>query len=685
MGALARMREAIVGRSKSSPRGLSGVSASGLGMRGGAGWFRVMESYAGAWQSNVEVKLADVRHHYAVFSCMTLIASDISKLPVAYTELASPGVWEPKNNSAYSPVLERQNNYQTRLQFWESWMLSKLGHGNTYVLLDRNANGNVVGMHVLDPNRVQVLVSSDGEIFYQLSTDELSGIEASSVTVPAREVIHDRWNCLYHPLVGISPICAAALAAQQGLDIQTQSVTTFRNRGVPSGILTAPGSISDETAARLKASWTTLYAGDNAGKIAVLGDGLTFSPLAATSRDAQLVEQLRWSGEVVCSVFHVPPYKIGIGVTPAYNNIQALNTEYYSQALQVLIEAAEALLDGALGLGRQQGTQFDLDNLLRMDTQSLVTTVKDGITAGIYTPDEGRRKFGLPNVPGGGTTYMQAQMMSLGALAARDAASLLPPPPAPAAPTIEPSPPGPTAEDMAKAISDVMRQSSERHTALAAEIETLRASLAAVPVPVDPSQRMADLAAELATLRTTLADTPTPVDATPLVGALRQDLDALRVAVAAVPPPVDLAPVVAEARAASLAVAEIKHLSGVSANIHALDKRLDKLETFEPSALAIETLSAEIDDDRVLVLTINGHATRVKLHGLPHYVGVWRQSLHERGAMATFGGSVWSATCDTEAKPGGGNPDWVLSVKRGQDARPTPTPAGPIDLGRPRR
>ncbi|WP_416381322.1 hypothetical protein, partial [Klebsiella pneumoniae] len=38
--------------------------------------------------------------------------------------------------------------------------------------------------------------------------------------VPAREVIHDRFNCLFHPLIGLSPIYAAGLAAMQGHHIQ---------------------------------------------------------------------------------------------------------------------------------------------------------------------------------------------------------------------------------------------------------------------------------------------------------------------------------------------------------------------------------------------------------------------------------------------------------------------------------
>ena len=48
----------------------------------------------------------------------------------------------------------------------------------------------------------------------------------------------------------------------------------------------------------------------------MLGDNLTYSAMAMNAVDSQLIEQLRWIVEVVCSTFHVPPYKIGIGQQP---------------------------------------------------------------------------------------------------------------------------------------------------------------------------------------------------------------------------------------------------------------------------------------------------------------------------------------------------------------------------------
>ena len=231
-------------RRKAAPSGLAGILAN----RGG--WLPIIrESFAGAWQTNVTIDRNLVLTHFAVFSCITLIASDIAKMRLRLVQRDADGIWTEVDNPAYSPVLRKPNGIQTRIQFWEHWMLSKLSNGNAYVLKVRDSRGVVAKLYILDPNRVQPLVSEDGEVFYQLASDNVSGV-LSEVTVPASEIIHDRMNCLFHPLVGLSPITAAALAATQGLNIQRDATRFFGNRSTPGGILTAPGAIKQETADR---------------------------------------------------------------------------------------------------------------------------------------------------------------------------------------------------------------------------------------------------------------------------------------------------------------------------------------------------------------------------------------------------------------------------------------------------
>lgn len=391
---------------------------------GGRGWYPlVRESFTGAWQRNVTVDRQSVLSNHAAFACMTLIASDVAKLRCKLVEQVK-GIWSETDSAAFSPVLRKPNRYQNRIQFWESWILSKLTRGNTYVLKERDQRGVVVALYVLDPSRVKPLVADDGAIFYQLNADNISGL-ATEVTVPASEIIHDRFNCLFHPLVGLSPIFAAGVAAAQGNAIQNNSTWFFGNKSQPGGILTAPGKIDTENANRLKEAWDNNYTGENAGRVAVLGDGLTYTAVAMSAHDSQLIEQLKWSGEVVCSTFHVPPYKIGLGAMPPYTNVQALNVEYYSQCLQILIEAAELCLDEGLGLtavsGKTLGTEFDLDGLLRMDSVAQVTALKEAVGAAIMAPNEARAKLDLPTVKGGEAPLAQEQNFSLAALAKRDA------------------------------------------------------------------------------------------------------------------------------------------------------------------------------------------------------------------------------------------------------------------------
>ncbi len=389
---------------------------------GVAGWWPIIrESFPGAWQRNVVINRESCASFHADFACKTLIARDIGKLRVKLMS-RNDNIWSEAENPAYSPVLRKPNHFQTRNQFWEYWILSKLSRGNTYVLKQRDDRRVVVKLYVLDPDSVKPLVAPDSAVYYELKADNLAGID-QTVVVPASEIIHDRMNCLFHPLVGLPPVFASGLSATQGLNIQNNSAKFFANNSSPGGVLTAPGTIDDVTANRFKKEWEEKFSGNNVGRVAVLGDGLKYEKMSLTAVEAQMIEQLKWSAGVVCSTYHVPPYKIGIGNFPPYTNVQSANIEYYSQALQSLIEDAEECLDVGLSIGyasnSNYGTEFDVDNLLRMDSVTQMEVLDKG--KNILKPDEARRRLDLPPVAGGNAVYRQQQDYSLEALAKRDA------------------------------------------------------------------------------------------------------------------------------------------------------------------------------------------------------------------------------------------------------------------------
>jgi HK97 family phage portal protein len=405
-----------IARARPAEKSLASVS------QGGGWWNIVRESFPGAWQRNIAVSQTEVLSNPTVFSCVNRIATDIAKIRLRLVELSeAAGIWVETTSPAYSPVIRKPNHYQTRIEFIASWISSKLAFGNTYVLKERDARGIVVALYVLNPQRVKVLVSELGDVFYELSEDHINDLHQSSVTVPAREIIHDKMNTLFHPLVGLSPIYASGLAATQAQRIQNNSAQFFGNGARPSGVLSAPDEISQAAADRLKTYWESEFSGTNAGKVAVLGDGLHYEPMMMSSVDAQLIEQLQWTAETICGCFGVPAYLVGVGDAPLNNNAQTLREIYYSQCLQIHIEQIEALLDEGLGIKLPLGTEFDLDDLLRMDGVAMAEMVKTLVGAGVMKIDEARKKFALPPTEGGDTPYLQEQNFSLAAMAKRDA------------------------------------------------------------------------------------------------------------------------------------------------------------------------------------------------------------------------------------------------------------------------
>jgi len=113
-------------------------------------WFGglIHEPFLGAWQRNMEQTNSRDPSLIAVssvFSCVTIIAQDVSKLPLRlFRKLASDPAPVLAENHPITFVLKQPNKYQTWLDFMQYHTAAKLMTGNSYVYKVLDQRGVVI-------------------------------------------------------------------------------------------------------------------------------------------------------------------------------------------------------------------------------------------------------------------------------------------------------------------------------------------------------------------------------------------------------------------------------------------------------------------------------------------------------------------------------------------------------------
>jgi HK97 family phage portal protein len=365
----------------------------------------------------------------AVYACVNVISSDLAKLPFIVNKVdLETGARTRLPMDYYAGLLRSPNSYQTSSDFVGCFVQSYLLQGNAYAFGGkRNGRGEIQELHVLNPYRVTPLIGDDGSVFYRCGEDVLAGIRAETI-VPERDMIHHRLPLVPgYPLVGVTPIFAAAASSAVGLKILQNSQQFFANSSRPAGSLNAPGKISKETADRLAQDWDSNYTGERFGKTAVLPEGLKWEPLTITAQDAQLIEQLRYSVEDVARVFRVPLYLLGDMTKVTYRNVETLFRVFVVECLGFHLTAIESRLERAFEFPPTYELRFDLTAALRTEIDVRYAAYQTALNAGWQSINEVRAAEGLDPVDGGDEPRVQMQYVPL---------SQANGPPAPAAPPV---------------------------------------------------------------------------------------------------------------------------------------------------------------------------------------------------------------------------------------------------------
>lgn len=404
--------------------------------------------------------MPEQRGNAAVEACVSVITQTVASMPLQLWRRLPNGGHEVINTGPVAAVLRRPNRYQSRADFILNLLRSELFEGNGVAVAERTS-GTIVALHNVPSHYARPMIADDGSVFYHFGSTQNYLLPEPPVEQmwPAEDVLHIRMQTPRHPLMGESPITAAAMAIQTGNAASGHMASFFSNMTRPSGYLTSPKAIKQEIADRLRAEWERAYQAGNSGRVAVLIDGIDWKPMSITSVDSQLLESYRMSVADVARVFRVPPVIIGEMGGATFSNTEALIRHWLATGLGFVLEHVELALDHLFALPPDQYIAFDIESLLRAEFATRIEGLVKGIQGGLFSPNEGRAREGLPAVEFGDEPRVQAQVVPLSFASLTTAAAATTPPPSPSpTPGNASAPPFSTGVDLERRFLDILRQ-----------------------------------------------------------------------------------------------------------------------------------------------------------------------------------------------------------------------------------
>lgn len=343
----------------------------------------------------------------AVYACVSAISETIASLPlILYKRTADDGRERASDHPLYKVLHDIPNDLQTSLEFREMMQAAVLLRGNAYAEIKRGYDGQVRSLTPISGDRVTVLQLENGRMAYDVTDSN-----GTKKRMLQEEVFHLRHRS-DNGLIGVAPITASRETVQLALAEREHGNSTFINGAKLSGLLKFPNRLNPDQRAKLNSSWSSQYSGGaNAGKTAILEEGVDYQTISMSAMDAQYLESRQFSVEEVARLFRVPPTIIGDLRHGNYSNSVEMNRVFVVHTLRRHMTMWEQAISRALltESGRRiYFAEHNVEGLLRGDSANRAAFYKSGIESGWLTIDYVCKLENLPR-PDHATSTQDAQ------------------------------------------------------------------------------------------------------------------------------------------------------------------------------------------------------------------------------------------------------------------------------------
>lgn len=345
-----------------------------------------------------------------VYSCVRLISETVGSLPChLFRRRANGGGKDRATDLPFYTILNLfPNPLQTRMELFEMATRDLLLRGNAYLRFAFDEKGWPSRLYRLHPDCMRVVAGSDAD-----SLTYIYKVKNEEYKYNHNQIVHVRYQS-DDGINGRSPLSVARSAFEGAATMDEFSSKTFNNGTRLSGILKHPDQLDEETAKRIAESFRKAYSGAaNAGKVAVIEEGMEFTPVSMTLADAEFVESRKLSRSEICGIFGVPPPLIGDLDRATFSNIEHQEIQFVVHCIRNwLVRFELAMMRTLFGpdISSDYFIEFLADALLRGDSKTRNESYQIGLQNGFMTFNEVREKENMNPLAWGDATLVPANM-----------------------------------------------------------------------------------------------------------------------------------------------------------------------------------------------------------------------------------------------------------------------------------
>ena len=377
--------------------------------------------YFGGTTSGKAVTERSAMQMTAVYSCVRILAEAVAGLPLhLYRYKEDGGKEKALDHPLYLLLHDEPNPEMSSFVFRETLMTHLLLWGNAYAQIIRNGKGEVIALYPLMPNRMVVDRDIHGQLYYQYtrSTEEAPTMKGVTVNLPPSDVLHIP-GLGFDGLVGYSPIAMAKNAIGMAIACEEYGAKFFANGAAPGGVLEHPGTIKDPQ--RVRESWQSTFGGSgNSNKIAVLEEGMKYTPIGISPEQAQFLETRKFQINEIARIFRVPPHMVGDLEKSSFSNIEQQSLEFVKYTLEPWLVRWEQSIQRTLFSPEEKKryfAKFNVEGLLRGDYASRMSGYATARQNGWMSANDIRELENMDRIPAeeGGDLYLiNGNMLPLG-------------------------------------------------------------------------------------------------------------------------------------------------------------------------------------------------------------------------------------------------------------------------------